>query len=437
MKGRSSTPSVLYTNTVNLSCATSVGGDPEPYGAHTISIGSSPAGFSITLNVSGQVPTISQRITNSMVWHFQNSVYVYLTDTDRHQWLLQFPDATEAAKATVLVSLLLSNPDFSQTSFYEPVAFAGRKLKVGDGAQFSYYIFPVGDPPIGPLFQSSQKQRTRLIPSKIPSGWLSGIEGMTQGTSRVIFVPKELQYLEDGQHDSRFPNSNAAVITTIVLSKFHEESPINDAVQTPTPQQVPGPTVEPTTQPSKQPKKVEEPTVNMEVVEEHLSKMESMISSKLDNLRTEKPIQTETIIRNVSQMATKLRESQKEIESLKRQLEEAVQNKANTVSSSQLERATRDAEFYKLKLEQTERRIQDIEALNRRRMEEEQENKERARQRVITIVKSMMSRVFDEIRTDISSEGSYLGSEVSEKLYTLLRRHSFEALEEINSGDLF
>ncbi|KAH0789382.1 peptidyl-prolyl cis-trans isomerase, FKBP-type family protein [Histomonas meleagridis] len=505
----------------------------------------------VTICRPGATPLLSFNLTKKINWNYQNQVFCYFTDTKNVQWLLQFNDAASAAQATAAVAALLSVTSLKDVGCYEyPQRRPDKFLQIGDRMLLSYYAFQITKfPYIGKLVSSNTKLKTDLDRSKIPTGWVSGILGMSIGSTRSIFVPAQYTCLENGSRDPQFPNSHLMIVTTLLKARFKNDQPppkapstapinnnanlrnfsdISDAdIQTKAPivQNLAPPPAEPeetkstnnepvqqqqqeqthdeepelsheelerqqklnkikrigvasafavpmfplkpvestnkqsnnevTTQPKQNARRSSEIpfTRNNNIVPQQQQQQQKPINTnaKVNNLETkleniEKELKEKleilnnNIICDLISMITRVEAQEKEINELRKQINNTKISSYTTNSMDsimQIEKMKKDAEEINIMNEQNEKRLMENKTRISKLKSSLSQNEEKAKNKMKQIIKELMNNVFNEVNECLDDNKKYSGKEVEKILYEMLRKNSFGVFDEIDENGLF
>lgn len=226
-----------YINTyITLMSYNSVTRTTEPQGKYILAVTGVRQAV-LTIYRTGASPILSFNVSRNINWTLQNRVYVYITDTKGEKWLLQFQNEAEASLATAEMTILLAVKKTTEcASFDTNLVRTGKPLQVGDTATLSFQCFSLAQFPYAQLPpDSSERDLTiQVTRDKLPSGFVTGITGMTVGSTRAVWVPQQFSTLENGQVDSRFPHAHFIAIVTI--KAITEQAPQPQAQPAPQPQ---------------------------------------------------------------------------------------------------------------------------------------------------------------------------------------------------------
>ncbi|OHT14348.1 hypothetical protein TRFO_15254 [Tritrichomonas foetus] len=169
--------------------------------------------------------------------------------------------------------------------------------------------------------------------------------------------------------------------------------------------------------------------------EDHLTELEKRINRKLD-LITGGPGSND-VMRGVSCMAAQLQARIEEIDDLKRELDECRTGRSSGESFRELETIKRETDQLRRENRQLEQRVTDNEKRIKNLNKQYTENSENAINREKNIIKKLMGNAFEDISSIFEEGSEYDGSEVSDQLYAVLRKHAFAAMDDINKNGLF
>ena len=164
-----------------------------------------------------------------------------------------------------------------------------------------------------------------------------------------------------------------------------------------------------------------------------MNELEKSITMKLDLLTGG----TNDVMRGVSCMSIQLQEKIDEINRMKQEMEEYRVKATNSVSFKDLEIVRREADQLNNENKILENKLKDLEQRYNNLSEQSKDNAETAKQREKSIIKKLMGDAFSEISDIFDEESSYKGTEVSEQLYSILRKNAFSAMDDINKNGLF
>jgi FKBP-type peptidyl-prolyl cis-trans isomerase len=405
-------------------------------------------------------------LNRSITWFLSEGAYVYFNDQNNTQWLAQFSDRTIAAQATAAVSVLVAVQNSSEVNYYEPRAESGRRVAESDKIKISYYAFQFGTwPVVQSLLSAKANLATTLARDVLPTGWVTGILGMTCPSTRTIFIPALYTSLASGQRDTvvNFPNQNLIIVTTLHNAKFREEArAVSDTSETDSsPMEPAGPPARrdsesqrPSGRRDSETQRVPslsepdtprmgniEPTRSSTVetrrdsdaqrgvpVEARLDALERSISAKLDAFTG-----SQKAVGSVAALAALLSAKQAEIESLTRQIE---REKSGESASSAADQTKRELEDCRRKNAELEAAAQAGEDRLRVLRDKIGKQKATAVDTTVRIVKTMMGTVFDQMQTDFEDDTRYTGDQVSEQLRVLLGVKAKEVFQKIQREGL-
>ena len=164
-----------------------------------------------------------------------------------------------------------------------------------------------------------------------------------------------------------------------------------------------------------------------------LSELEKSITMKLDLLTGG----TNDVMRGVSCMSIQLQEKIDEINRMKQEMDEYRAKASSSVSFKDLELVKREADQINTENKILEKKLRDLEERYKNLVKQSTDNAESAKQREKSIIKKLMGDAFSEISDVFDEDSSYKGTEVSEQLYSILRKNAFSAMDDINKNGLF
>lgn len=528
-----------YINTyINVSKYNSQTRQMDNQGRFILAVTRTTQSTNITVYKSGAHNLFSFSLSRNINWTLQNQVYVYITDPKGVQWLFQFQNANEAAQATAAIGILMSVKKSTECATFDTnVVKASRGLQIGDSATLIFHCFSISQFPFVacPPTSAELNYSTQIARDKLPVGFVTGVLGMTVGSTRAIYIPSSLTSLENGQRDNRFPASNLMVVVTLKSVGSEEPAPQQLSVQsseaqinpqqsdtidsTPTSARKPVATAPsdesvPTTvvkeeQEDTQPtndensEKIDDAEVEDQADREEYERMQKIkkiqkmggvssfnmqpnpmssglgttekrrrsfasepstdtytppsttpkrydddeymmysgglneiqksIMSKLDLLTGG----TNDVMRSVSCLSIQLQEKINKINQMKQEMEEYRTKAANSVSFKELETVKREADQVKKDNKILENRLTELETRYARLRQRATDNAEASKQREKSIIKKLMGDAFSEISNIFDGDSDYKGAEVSEQLYSILRKNAFSAMDEINKNGLF
>lgn len=196
-------------------------------GNFTLDVKSQSQQLTLTIYRAGAQPLTSFNLTRTINWNLKDGVNVYITDPKGGQWTFQFKDALSAAQTTAVVGVLLSVSSTREIAFYEPSnakTKSDRPVSLGDTVKVSYFAFTFSTfPSIDNCFSQNDSFITPIARDQIAAGWAAGIQGMSVGKYRAIFVPAQYTGFDNGQRDPAFPNAPIVIVTTLLRARFKDE----------------------------------------------------------------------------------------------------------------------------------------------------------------------------------------------------------------------
>ena len=559
---KKATPQKPYINTyINVSKYNAQTRQMDNQGRFILAVTRTTQATNLTVYKSGAHNLFSFSLSRNINWTLQNQIYVYITDPKGVQWLFQFQNAAEAAQATAAVGILMSVKKSTECAVFDTnIVKATRGLQIGDTATLSFHCFSISQFPFVacPPTSSDLDFTVQIARDKIPTGFVTGVLGMTIGSTRSIYVPSALTQLENGQRDNRFPQANLAIVTTLKSANFDQEpssqqphqqsqsqlqttpsnseihssnlsqhSDVSDSILS-SAQPLTGKLIStaPSTDISSSAELSSKPEENQTTIdvessgtgeqedemdpEEYeriqkikriqkmggvsafavpsfpqaatgdrirrrseqsinikpansfdisltqapqrridecgpnngnnfyrssgnMNELEKSITMKLDLLTGG----TNDVMRGVSCMSIQLQEKIDEINRMKQEMEEYRAKATNSVSFKDLEIVRREADQLNNENKILENKLKDLEQRYNNLSEQSKDNAETAKQREKSIIKKLMGDAFSEISDIFDEESSYKGTEVSEQLYSILRKNAFSAMDDINKNGLF
>jgi predicted nucleic acid-binding Zn-ribbon protein len=366
---------------------------------------------------------------------------------------------------------------------------ARRGISINDRIQISYWAFSFGTyPSISERPVSSKELWSAVLArDKLSTGWVSGLVGMVSGTTRVVFIPAQYTAFETGSRDPGFPNTNLIVVTTLHRVKFSDDA--HSAVSEASESDLPAPDVFATSLPppesdleradfaadaqteqddakahalerirrrgavagvfatplprpsaegarSRPSESVRSPASPTSAsLEERLDALERSINAKLEFLIGSS--ETQRIVGSVTALASQVRQKQREIDELKREIDAERAKTAAPVSAATLEQVRRELDAIKSANAALEREASEgdarIQGMERRLAE----CAEAAKGREKTLIRRMMDDVFQETTAEFEDRRQYSGAEVGDKLRAMLKKHSMAQFEDIDANGLF
>lgn len=152
-------------------------------------------GYQVFVYQNQSSPYLSQMVNQTMKWSLRNKIYGYLTDAQGAQWIVQFPDAASAARASVSIASILSPIGSDGVSTYDVALGSGNTVSDGDQLNVSYIGFVGNNLPFTDAqFDSNESFDFTIGSQSIIKGYSLGTNGMRIGGTRVILMPPEYAY---------------------------------------------------------------------------------------------------------------------------------------------------------------------------------------------------------------------------------------------------
>lgn len=149
-------------------------------------------------------------------------------------------------------------------------------------------------------------------------------------------------------------------------------------------------------------------------------------------------VDPDQIIRGISSIATQYKLKTQELETLKKQAASLKAKSSGAAASTrQLENAKAELNEVKKMKPQLESKSKAIDMKLKEIERTQVEASDTAKEKGIAYVKSMMSKVFDDMNNKFSANASYTGAQISEALFDLLRSHAYSTIEQIEQNGLF
>lgn len=412
------------------------------------------------------------------------------------QWVLVFRDEKDKIRGEIVMGLLLSYQGDNSVSYYQIQnspdllkAENEKKLEIKEGDKIlinclcmNFSNFPYLDN----IALNWNEKSMILSKQNMAKGLVDGIVGTRCGISRVIYVPESLSESEKKNqenpvspmvchvtitHVKQMDEKNKSQKTevkaenkqnTAEQSKQNEEKSQNDSSKkvmstnkidkvSPTVQENKNvidvniiqkqenfvkkveliSSLEEKNSPSKKERAEKE-------TDERIKKLEETMNNLFEKIDENMIINTGNLIKDIESYVTQYNKKQNELETLRKQLrDEKAKQSSNIFSTQQQEKANQfldDANKKKIALE---RKLKDTDNTLKQLEKSSVENKDKAKASASRYVKSMMSSVFDIVNEIFDENKRYTGSEVSEELYKLLRKSSFETFSEIDNNPFF
>ncbi|EAY13023.1 hypothetical protein TVAG_077610 [Trichomonas vaginalis G3] len=460
---------------INLSKTNPTTMQNENFGQHIFALQFAHNFLSITIYKQGYQPAVQFNITKSLHWNYQNRVYCYFHDDRRNQWLATFPDAATAAYVTAEIYCLTKNIK-TDTLFYLDINKGqGKGISLNDTLQVSYFVFPVRDFPIlDRECVSVEVKKVKFTKENFISGIANSISGMVSNSSRLIYVPQAYKPYESGTPHKEIPATNVIVMFSLHHVKFEESENQSDASDyIPAQAAAPPPPTEksdtdigesdaaaeeviydklrklqkmgaknainptaviPPATTSSSSASAAQPTIVKGPSTASLKKLEANINKQIDNIISDP--KSADIVTGVIAIANELSQKQEEITKLKTELQSLSKPGGGaSITRKQLEFAISEAEDLKKKSDYTEKKLKEMQGkLSDAGKEKFDHNAAKAKGK--TIIKKLMNAIFNDVNEAIDPDAELTGSDVNQKLFELLRKHSFAAMEDVQKNGL-
>ena len=178
---------------------------------------------------------------------------------------------------------------------------------------------------------------------------------------------------------------------------------------------------------------IKTPVMQKSTVDEKLCKLEKDISEKLNLFNNNTFCNFASLLYQIKIKDDEINEIKKEITSAK--LSKVISNTND--SFKQIEQIRKDTEKLMNQNAQIEKIIQENESRIKSLQANIKVNEEKAKTATKSIIKSMMSDVFEDMNEMFDENIKYTGEDVSKQLYNMLRKHSFSYFNEIEKNGLF
>lgn len=459
-------PMLLANCYINLSKTNPTTLQNENFGQHIFALQFHKNNLSITIYKQGCTPAVQFNISKSLHWTFQNRVYCYFHDDKNNQWLASFQEDATAAYVTSVIYCLTKNIRTDTLNSIDIAKPEGKGISANDTLQVSYYIYPAKDfPIIERECVSLEVKKVKFTKENLISGIYNSITGMVSGSTKLIYVPQAYTLYENGSSNSSIPATNVVVLFSVHHVKFDgtdNQSDVSDCPTSPEKSAPPPPPEKSDTEVTESDKSAEDeklerlrklqkmgaknsfiPRVEVPTAVSStssrgpstaaLKRMEANINNQIDEIVSDPKLGE--VISGVIALAMQLKQKQEEVNKLKSELQNITKSGAGGVTKKQIEFARAEAEDMRNKYEYTERKIKDAQA----KLAEAGKDKfdaDTAKAKGKSMIKSLMNDIFNEISDIIDPEEEYDGADVNQKLFELLRKHSFAAIEEVNKNGL-
>ena len=170
-------------------------------------------------------PILSVPLNSKFVYQVQEKKQWSLT-VGVKQWIVDFVDEKDMAKALCAVALALEFKDQGSVIKYDPPGQekAGKEVSTNDKVQITYYVYNFSEFPfINKLVLSKVDVKTNLTSQHMAAGFVQGICGMTKDMSRIIFVPAALAAAD--KKDQPNPVEDLMFYVTLKHAKYSSEAP--------------------------------------------------------------------------------------------------------------------------------------------------------------------------------------------------------------------
>ena len=407
--------------------------EEEKCGQFLFTLHGTNSGIQLIICQQGSQPIINFTIFETFKWNIKNQLFVNFTDPNNNQWLLQFPNIKSIAFASSCFYCCHFCKKPNEFLTEDIIHKDGHLLSNGDILKLSYYIFPVKEFPFvtDPIF-SCENQKVLFSKEKIPQFILDGLKNITVGTIRIIFVPPNYP------KDEKFPNSQLIIYLQIHHAKFKDDkSSISEVSDHDIPIKI---------LKSNETQNIEEidnpkdnhnnfPEINEEIISQRLLQLEHNIFTKLDLFSSN--IDQDPIVQGVSSMVYQLKQKNIELSNLKNESEHLKKKPTTTITQKNIEVLQKELDELKILKVQNERKLKEYTEKIQFLQNQNELDQKNSQNKVKLLIKSLMSNVYSDISTQIEDNQTLIGSDVSNMLYQLFRKHSFSVLDDINNNGLF
>lgn len=443
--------SVVCINTyINISLYEN--GSPKAYGKYIFVVQQTGGQFQLTVYQAGQQPLVTFVITPSIRWILQNKVYVYMNDTEGKQWLVTFGDENTAVKVTAFIGKIISAEDSHGVGTYEPSTNNNTKsIDYGDKIKFSYFAFAWQNDNINLLIEKSEEKNAGLTFVDLPQGLALGMIGMKCGQFRVVSVPPDLMMHSNGTKDPKFQDCDIVFVVFLLRAKFSsKKTPIPAIAERTKPVQK-QPEPEPQfhyTPPPRYTRKLDEiPPVTLSRFnlnkdadpDDRLLHIEEFIDSRLE-IFTDVPEDFEDpegLMAALKKIAIDVKIKDQELQKVKRLYNSQLGTiQQQELLDKRLKMAEKEREDLKRRHQELEKKIKYIEENPPKPTPISEEKKQFANKKVEKLIKKLMGSVYSDLQEVMEQDKKYSGEHISTQLFELLRKHSFDVLNEINTNGL-
>lgn len=164
--------------------------------------------------------------------------------------------------------------------------------------------------------------------------------------------------------------------------------------------------------------------------------LERSIETKLDSM-TGAGTEAGEVVSGVTSLVAYVRAKQQEVDRLKAELERERSAASRQVSVQSLETVKREGERIQKATADLEKNLVEVDAKVRELESTLQSSGSSSIQREKTLMKRLMSKVFDEVQTIFEEKKLYSGEQVGDLLKKLMREQSFSIIKDIEENGLF
>ena len=148
-------------------------------------------------------------------------------------------------------------------------------------------------------------------------------------------------------------------------------------------------------------------------------------------------IDQDPIVQGVSSMVYQLKQKNIELSNLKNESEHLKKKPTTTITQKNIEVLQKELDELKILKVQNERKLKEYTEKIQFLQNQNELDQKNSQNKVKLLIKSLMSNVYSDISTQIEDNQTLIGSDVSNMLYQLFRKHSFSVLDDINNNGLF
>ncbi|KAH0786641.1 ATPase, AAA family protein [Histomonas meleagridis] len=471
---------------VRVSQLIKITGANQPLGPYMLSFMPTSNGISFTLQNSGGPALVSFLIKPSFSFSLDENNNWNITNQNK-QWKLEFINEKERIKAEAVLGFLLSFKNQNSISTFDvKLNNEDEKIQINDKVEMNCYGFSFSDfPYIDKLSINRESFSSYITPQNLGNSLSNGICGMTHGSTRIIYVPEQLY-----DSDKLLPNPDGPIVfhITLVHVKYNRSSsgdspksakPVKPPVEDPKPiiendnkqekidklkkvGALPSAMAVPNKPANNEkPKDPEPPHVTIETpkptptpatssstsasasqsnqdLSRRISSLEQTIDSIFNKVNVNRTVNSNEVIKEITNYSARLQKQQAELDSLHKQLQEQkAKQSGNNVAKQQQDKAKQFLDTVTRKKTQIDAELKDSEFELRLLEKSAVENSDKVKAKAKDYVKMLMNAVFDGMNETFDENKKYSGDEVSKQLFNLLRKHSFEVMDEIDSNSFF